>query len=186
MTQTKKYLARSYFFLMYQFLRHKYENIEVVFISHTVNAKQVTEDEFFKRISIGGTMMSSALELTKETIDKQYHPESWNIYTFYCGDGENWIDDNAKTIQLFKILKKINQLMVYAEIKERPEEELDGDDTITNWHSPNFTAWQEENMHDSMWTLSTQLMDDKFKKVLISGPNQIWSAFKKIFGAKNS
>jgi len=182
MTASKKFIARSYFFLMYQFLRYRYEKIEVVFISHTTTAKRVTEDQFFKRISVGGTMMSSALELSKELIEKEYHPASWNIYTFYCGDGENWVDDNMKTIELLKELKQINQLMVYAEIKERPEEP-DAEDTLIDWHSPSFSAWENDSP-DSMWTLSTQLLDDKFKKVLLTNPNSIWPIFKKIFGAK--
>jgi len=184
MSPSKKFLARSYFFLMYQFLRHKYENIEVVFISHTTTAKQVTEDEFFKRISVGGTMMSSALELSKELIDKEYHPNSWNIYTLYCGDGDNWVNDNIRAIELLKQLKEVNQLMVYTEIKERPEE-LDEEDMLIDWHSPNFSTWENE-MPDSMWTLCTQLLDDRFKKVLLSNPSSIWPIFKKIFGAKNS
>ena len=102
---------------MYQFLRYRYDNIDVVFISHTTDAQRVTEDQFFKRRSVGGTMMSSGLELSKQIIDKEYHPSSWNIYTFYCGDGENWTDDNTMAIKLLKELKEINQLMVYAEIK---------------------------------------------------------------------
>ena len=183
MTPNKKFIARSYFFLMYQFLRHRYENIEVVFISHTTTAKRVSEDEFFKRMSVGGTMVSSALELVHELIQKQYHPNSWNLYTFYCGDGENWIDDNPKTIQLFRELKKINQLVVYSEINER-EIDTDEDDTLIDWHSPNFNSWQKD-MPDSLWHLVTQLMDDKFKRVLLTSPNRIWSAFKQIFGAKN-
>ena len=169
---------------MYQFLRHKYENIEVVFVSHTTTARRVTEEEFFKRISIGGTMMSSALELSKELIDKEYHPNSWNIYTLYCGDGDNWADDNIKAIRLLKELKKVNQLMVYTEINERAPES-DEEDTVIDWHSPNFSAW-ENDMPDSMWTLCTQLLDDRFKKVILSNSSNIWPIFKKIFGAKGA
>ena len=183
MTQTRKYIARSYFFLMYQFLRHRYENIEVVFISHTTTAKQVSEDEFFKRISVGGTLVSSSLELEREIIKKEYHPNSWNIYTFYCGDGDNWFDDNVRAIELIRELKEMNQLMVYAEINERPEP--DEEDTLIDWKSPNFSAWQED-LPDSLWQLLTQLVDDKFKKVVLRGPNNIWDVFKLIFGVKNS
>jgi len=182
MTNAKKFLARSYFFLMYQFLRYRYENVEVVFISHTTTAKEVTEDEFFKRISVGGTMMSSALELSQEIIEKRHHPNSWNIYTFYCGDGENWTDDNVKAIRLLKELKEINQLMVYAEIKERPPEP-DAEDTLIDWHSPTFSTWTDD-MPDSIWTLCTQFLDDRFKKVLLTNPDSLWPIFKKIFGAK--
>ena len=35
MTKRKKFLARSFFFLLYQFIRYRYQNIELVFISHT-------------------------------------------------------------------------------------------------------------------------------------------------------
>ena len=144
MTPSKKFIARSYFFLMYQFLRYRYDNIDVVFISHTTDAQRVTEDQFFKRRSVGGTMMSSGLEL--------------------------------------KELKEINQLMVYAEIKERPPEP-DEEDTLIDWHSPSFSTWTD-GMPDSMWTLCTQLLDERFKKILLSNPNSIWPMFKKIFGAK--
>ena len=138
MTVNKKYIARSYFFLLYQFLRHKYERIEVVFLSHTVTAKRVTEDEFFKKISSGGTLMSSALDLELELIEKEYHPNTWNLYTFYCGDGENWAEDNIPTINALQALKKINQMIVYTEIDEtrlHPEEESDGVD----WHMPSLS-----------------------------------------------
>tara|TARA_R110000824_G_scaffold22464_9_gene82222 strand:+ start:10144 stop:11358 length:1215 start_codon:yes stop_codon:yes gene_type:complete len=183
MTQQKKYIARSYFFLMYQFLRHRYDNIEVVFISHTTTAKQVTEDEFFKRISVGGTLVSSALELELDLIKKQYHPNSWNVYTFYCGDGDNWHDDNERALTFLRELKEINQLVVYAEINERPPEP-DAGDTLIDWHSPSFEAWRED-VPDSMWTLLTQLQDHKFKRVLLTHPDKIWGAFKKIFGVKS-
>ena len=183
MTSNKKFIARSYFFLMYQFLRHRYENIEVVFISHTTTAKRVSEDEFFKRISVGGTLMSSALELERDLIKKQYHPSSWNLYTFYCGDGENWFDDNTRAIALLQELKEINQLVVYSEINERPPD-ADEEDTVIDWHSPTFDAWKED-MPQSMWTLVMQLLDDKFKRILLTHPDKIWDAFKKVFGAKN-
>ena len=39
----KKFLARSFFFLLYQFIRYKYEQVEICFISHTTEAKEVNE-----------------------------------------------------------------------------------------------------------------------------------------------
>ena len=41
MTQDKKFLARSFFFLLYQFIHHRYENTEIVFVSHDVKAYEV-------------------------------------------------------------------------------------------------------------------------------------------------
>jgi len=182
MSIDKKYIARSYFFLLYQFLRHKYETIEVVFLSHTTTAKRVTEDEFFKKISAGGTLMSSGLDLEMELIEKEYHPSAWNVYTFYCGDGENWTDDNEYTIDLFHSLKKINQMVVYTEIDES-RLHLDEEDNGVDWHMPNLAAWKED-IPDSIWNLCFQLIDDKFKRVLLTSADYIWPAFTKIFGAK--
>ncbi|NIR58855.1 MAG: DUF444 family protein, partial [Gammaproteobacteria bacterium] len=49
MDTMKKYLARSFFFLLYQFVRSRYNNVEVVFISHHTRAREVTEAEFFHK-----------------------------------------------------------------------------------------------------------------------------------------
>ena len=73
-------------------------------------------------------------------------------------------------------------MIVYAEINEHrvhPEEEED----ITDWVNPSFMAWKDEQPH-SMWTLCVPLIDHKFKRVLLTKANQIWPAFKKIFGVK--
>jgi hypothetical protein len=58
MTPDKKFLARSFFFLLYHFIRSKYDETEIVFISHTSSAKEVSEDDFFRKGSSGGTMIS--------------------------------------------------------------------------------------------------------------------------------
>ena len=126
--------------------------------------------------------MSSALDAQIEIIDKEYHPEAWNIYTFYAGDGENWPEDNKKTINLLSTLKEINQMIVYAEISEKrthPDDEV----AAAEWGNSTFSAWQDEN-GDSIWTLCTSLMDQRFKRVLLTKPSHIWPSFKKIFGVK--
>ena len=46
MTKSKKFLARSFFFLLYQFLNHKYSSVDVVFVSHTTEANEVNEEQF--------------------------------------------------------------------------------------------------------------------------------------------
>ncbi len=42
MGEFKKYIARSFFFWMVRFLRTKYDNVEIVFISHHTEAREVT------------------------------------------------------------------------------------------------------------------------------------------------
>jgi uncharacterized protein len=47
MGEFKKYIARSFYFWMVRFLKTKYDNVRIVFISHHTEAKEVTEEQFF-------------------------------------------------------------------------------------------------------------------------------------------
>ncbi len=170
MTTAKKFLARSFFFLLYQFLNHKYTSIDVVFISHTADANEVNEEQFFTQVPNGGTLVSSGLKKVEEIIDKRYHPENWNIYTFYCGDGDNWAIDNKEALNSFKRLKEVNQMICYAEAGERRGSEY------------NLFNSGEKKLWD--WT---RLIEGKtFKRVKLEKVNQVWPAFKKLFGGKNN
>ncbi len=116
MTLTKKYLARSFYFLLYQFVRYKYLNVEIVFIAHTTTAKEVNEDEFFHKGESGGTFISSGYQKALEVIEQRYNPEIWNIYAFHCSDGENWTEDNQRAIKLAKELCEKCNLFGYGQI----------------------------------------------------------------------
>ena len=173
MTKSKKFLARSFFFLLYQFLNHKYSSVDVVFVSHTTDANEVNEEQFFTRATGGGTMASSGLQKVKDIIDKRYHPNNWNIYTFYCGDGENWGSDNDKTMDLFTELKEINQMMCYTEIGEAPD--------AKRLNSLSFFAEFSEN---SLWNRVETIMDKTFKRNRLVTHDNIWTSFKRLFGGK--
>jgi sporulation protein YhbH len=181
MSQQRKFLARSFFFLLYQFLNHRYERVEVVFISHSTHAERVSEDDFFKVGTFGGTIISSALNKQMDIIDKEYHPNSWNIYTFYCGDGENFASDNEKCIDLFREVKEVSQLTAYCEINENYEGiDVDQKENKTQpW--ANFSAWKQED-NNNLWSKLTPVCDGSFKKVMIGQTNHIWTAFKTLFG----
>lgn len=116
MDQTKKYLARSFYFLLYQFLHLKYANVEVVFIAHTTVAKEVNEKEFFHRGESGGTYISSGYEKALEIISERYSPANWNIYAFHCSDGDNWSEDNKRAVESARKLCEVCNLFGYGEI----------------------------------------------------------------------
>jgi len=184
MSMDRKFLARSFFFLLYQFLNHKYEKVEVVFISHSTEASRVNEDDFFKVGTYGGTIISSALKLEKEIIEKEYHPNTWNIYSFYCGDGENWSSDNEKSLDLFKEIKERSQLTAYCEINEHYgnfAEEDAAETAPSGYPWPNFSAWKNEEL-ENLWSKLTPICDQTFKKVMIGQPEHIWKAFRTLFG----
>ena len=168
MTTDKKFLARSFFFLLYQFLNHKYSSIDVVFVSHTADAHEVNEEQFFTQVPNGGTLVSTGLKKVEEIIDKRYHPENWNIYTFYCGDGDNWSIDNKEALTSFRRLKEINQLICYSEVG------------AFNKNEYNLFNSGEKKLWD--WT---KLIEDKtFKRVRLERVNQVWPAFRKLFGGR--
>ncbi|MCY6960314.1 sporulation protein YhbH [Clostridium brassicae] len=116
MDRTKKYLARSFFFLLYQFVKMRYEKVEVVFIAHSTKAKVVSEHDFFYKMESGGTYISSGYEKALEVIEREYRPELWNIYAFHVSDGDNWSEDNEKAVQKAKELCEVCNLFGYAEI----------------------------------------------------------------------
>lgn len=116
MDTTKKYLARSFFFVLSQFIKSKYSNVEVSFIAHTTVAKEVNEVDFFHKVESGGTYISSGLNKALEIIDKRYNPEYWNVYVFYVSDGDNWQEDNNKAIKAAKNICEVSNLFGYAEL----------------------------------------------------------------------
>ena len=116
MDSTKKYLARSFFFVLSTFLKRKYNNIAFEFISHTTVAKSVSEYEFFHKAESGGTYISSGVNLALKTINEKYPPASWNIYPMYASDGDNWSEDNDKAIEAVKKLCEVSNMFGYAEL----------------------------------------------------------------------
>ncbi|PKM93734.1 MAG: sporulation protein YhbH [Firmicutes bacterium HGW-Firmicutes-1] len=116
MDVTKKYLARSFYFLLYQFIRLKYVNVEIAFVAHTTIGKEVNEDDFFHKGESGGTYISSGYEKALEIIEARYNPSIWNVYAFHCSDGDNWSEDNEKALALAKKLCDTCNLFGYGEI----------------------------------------------------------------------
>src|SRR5947199_2305296 len=84
MDTMKKYLARSFFFLLYQFIFTKYRNGDVLFIAHHTEASEVTEEEFFHKGESGGTFISSGYLTALDILQARYHPSIWNINPFNC------------------------------------------------------------------------------------------------------
>lgn len=112
----EKYIARSFFFWMTRFLRTKYEMVELAFIAHHTEAKEVTEEEFFSKGESGGTICSSAYYKALELIDKKYAPSRYNIYPFHFSDGDNLASDNPTCLKLVHEIMDVSNLFGYGEI----------------------------------------------------------------------
>ncbi len=156
MDTMKKYLARSFFFLLYQFISTKYRNVEIVFIAHHTEAREVTEEEFFHKGESGGTFISSGYQKALEIIAERYHPSLWNIYAFHCSDGDNFDSDNPAALRCAKELAELCNLFGYGEIK------------------PLGSRYYES----SMLNVFRRLDAPNFQTVLIERKEDIWPSFK--------
>lgn len=125
MTQSIKDIAKRFFILLYLFLQRNYKQIELVFVRHHTQAKEVDEQEFFYSRETGGTIVSSALTLTSEIINERYPPQNWNIYVAQASDGDNWEGDSTICKELLdkKILPMV-QYFAYIEITKGPRQNL--------------------------------------------------------------
>ena len=156
MDTMKKYLARSFFFLLYQFIVTKYRNVELVFIAHHTEAREVTEDEFFHKGESGGTFISSGYQKALEIIAARYHPSLWNVYAFHCSDGDNFDSDNPVALRTAKELAEMCNLFGYGEIK------------------PLGSRYYES----SMLNVFRRIQNPNFHTVLIERKEDIWPSFK--------
>jgi sporulation protein YhbH len=112
----EKQIARLFFYWTVRFLRYRYDTVDVRFISHTSEAREVTEHEFFNRAESGGTMVSSAYQLVERMQKNQYPTDDWNIYVLHASDGDNWEIDNKEVYESIQRLCKVSSLVGYLEI----------------------------------------------------------------------
>jgi uncharacterized sporulation protein YeaH/YhbH (DUF444 family)/intein/homing endonuclease len=162
MGEFEKYIARSFYFWMVRFLRTKYNNVQIVFISHHTEAKEVTEEEFFHKGESGGTQVSSAYELALEIIKERYNPDDWNIYPFHFSDGDNLPWDNDRCVQLVNKLMELCNIFGYGEIREG------------HYRSPS-----------TLMSAYNKITDKKFTAVTISDKKEVYPALRKFFAQRD-
>ncbi|GAB4353898.1 MAG: sporulation protein YhbH [Gammaproteobacteria bacterium] len=155
MDTMKKYLARSFFFLLHRFVCTRYQNVETVFIAHHTRAREVSEEEFFHKGESGGTMISSGYNKALEVIQERYHPELWNIYAFHCSDGDNFSSDNEAALKAARELCERCNLFGYGEIKP-------------------YSLRYGNSLLDQFGAIEA----DNYQAVLIKSKEDVWPSFK--------
>ncbi|WP_266205146.1 YeaH/YhbH family protein [Pontibacter kalidii] len=158
MGQHEKDIAKRFFTLLYIFLTRQYKNVELVFIRHHTEAKEVSEEEFFNSRESGGTVVAPSLKLMDKIMRERYD-ESWNIYCCQASDGDVWSKQDAlecKNLVLETILPNI-QYMAYLEINSK-ERESD--------------LWQAYKRISN---------DDDFAIRHVYEPYEIWPVFQGLF-----
>jgi sporulation protein YhbH len=118
MWEDKIYACKAFFFWVVQFLKKKYDRVEIRFISHDVTAKEMPEKDFFTISDSGGTRVSSAYELCRDMIKYEYPSNKWNIYCFHASDGDTWGDEEQCGELIANILDLGAKLFGYVEIQD--------------------------------------------------------------------
>jgi uncharacterized sporulation protein YeaH/YhbH (DUF444 family) len=158
MDRSRKDLAKRFFTLLYLFLKRNYEKIEVVFIRHHTIAKEVDEQEFFYSRETGGTVVSSALQLSADIMRDRYPISSWNLYVAQASDGDNWHHDSptCRDVLMQRIMPYVRY---YAYIEITPDR------------------------HQSLWDAyeDVKAQHPHFAMRQIDGPADIYPVFRDLF-----
>lgn len=122
MSESMKDLAKRFFLLLHLFLSRKYEQVDIVFIRHTSQAKEVDEETFFRSQETGGTVVSTALAEMQRIVAERYPLEDWNIYAAQASDGDNYSGDSETCTRLLRDeLLPLCQYFAYVEVVDERE-----------------------------------------------------------------
>lgn len=145
MDEHMKDLAKRFYSLLYLFLKRRYKHVDVVFIRHTHEAKEVDEDTFFHSRESGGTVVSTALEEMARIVKDRYPANQWNIYAAQASDGDNLPMDNSNTINLLKMsILPLVQYYAYLEVGHAKDDQ--GGEASSLWRAYELVASGDERM----------------------------------------
>jgi uncharacterized sporulation protein YeaH/YhbH (DUF444 family) len=173
MGEREKDLAKRFFVLLHLFLKRRYERIDVVFIRHTHEAREVDEETFFYSTQSGGTVVSSALEEMRRVIDERYSGGAWNIYAAQASDGDNEASDSEYCVDLLKDeIVPLCQYYAYVEIIDERESYF--------FRSTEYgtALWRAYRLASQNWS--------NFHMTRIAKPGDIYPVFKKLFARKSA
>lgn len=166
MGKREKDLAKRFFLLLHMFLNRKYQKVDIVFIRHHEEAFEVDEQEFFNSRESGGTVVSTAIKMTKDIIEKRYNINDWNIYVAQVSDGDNHSGDVDECEQSMMALLPLVQYFAYVEIKNM------------------FGL----NLKSNIWEVY-EVLEDLFQHLKLkkaSAITDIWLVFKDLFSKERS
>ncbi|WP_160006127.1 YeaH/YhbH family protein [Rhizobium sp. 18055] len=168
MGEREKDLAKRFFVLLHLFLKRRYGRIDIVFIRHTDEAREVDEETFFYSKQSGGTVVSTALEEMQRIIEARYPADMWNIYAAQASDGDNSSGDSERCAALLRgKLMQLCQYYAYVEIIDERETEIFGttDNGTSLWRAYRSVDGEIPNFHMAR----------------IARPGNIYPVFRKLF-----
>jgi uncharacterized sporulation protein YeaH/YhbH (DUF444 family) len=168
MGEREKTICKKFFLLLHLFLQRRYKNIEIVFIRHHETAEECDEETFFTKKETGGTIVSTAYELTQNIIKTRYNPSDWNIYVAQCSDGDNYSNDAAKLNHSIRDIINDVQMLAYLEIDSHPVDMI-------------------YNMNSNLWETISDVKSEhpQIEMHKISDESDILTIFRRFFIRKN-
>ncbi|NUN47472.1 MAG: DUF444 family protein [Candidatus Brocadiae bacterium] len=119
MGDEQKEIVRLEAFWIDTWLRSQYRKVDCRYIVHDAVAREVDQHTFYHVKESGGTKISSALQLCREIIERDYPPEEWNIYPFHFSDGDNWgSEDTRRCLELLEQnIFRASNVFCYGQVK---------------------------------------------------------------------
>ena len=119
MGNEQKEIVRIESFWIDTWLKAQYRQIETRYVIHDAAAREVDQHTFFHVRESGGTRISSAYQLCREVIEKDYDISRWNVYPFHFSDGDNWGgEDTALCMKLLReFLLPVSNVFCYGQVK---------------------------------------------------------------------
>lgn len=119
MGEEQKEIVRIESFWIDTWLRHHYKGVEIRYIIHDAEAREVDRDTFYHTRESGGTVISAAYKLCSKIVDLEYPADEWNIYCLHFSDGDNWSQGDTEecvTILKGQVLPRVN-LFCYGQVE---------------------------------------------------------------------
>ncbi|QRM30106.1 YeaH/YhbH family protein [Microvirga sp. VF16] len=173
MTEHMKDLAKRFYMLLYIFLTRRYKHVEIVFIRHTHEAKEVDEETFFNSPETGGTVVSSALREMQRIVEERYSPDAWNIYAAQASDGDNSPNDGTTSATLLRdVILPVCQYYAYLEVGS------DSDRMQTGFINHKTSLWQTyETLQDGGANLAMRKVNHR---------REIYPVFRELFRRRDA
>jgi len=170
MDEDKKRMARKFFALQYAFIKRIYPATDLIFIAHTNDAEEMTEEVFFTTRKSGGTVVSPAFALAHAIIKSRYDAQLTNIYLSYAGDGDNWESDNPA------VIAEIEEKGLLAKLRHAVYVQVGMSIAGTFTYSSGVSLW------NVMQSISKT--NSKLHTIKIGDEGEVFNAFRTIYAKK--
>lgn len=137
MDERMRFVVRTVCWWTVLWLRRNYAHVDVCFVLHDTQGKEVTEEQFFQDRAMGGTHISSGLVQAEACLER-FPPGEYNRYVCFFSDGDNWSSDAERLEQAVRRLAGAVELLAYGQVMAGPSAVLEMMRRVTGFASLRF------------------------------------------------